>query len=296
MANKDINTVTNASAISSADYIFISKNGANLQKVKADTFSGQQYSNGLLFSNTANISTGAHNSIFRGKSLGTSFTSAQSSEISSGRFTDMFIGDYWTINGHTWRIAAFDPFYRCGDNVDLGHHIAVVPDACLYNAQMHNTEGGAYVAGSEANTTTGGYVSSDMRTTNLAQATTTVETDFGSSHVLSYRDMLTNAVGTYAGTTNVAIGWAWTSCKVELMSETMVYGQKVWANSPYEVGCCCFQLPLFRLAPNFIHIRAYWWLRSVASATSFAYVNSYGLASNASASNPYGVRPLALIA
>ena len=42
---------------------------------------------------------GFHNSIFRGKNLGTSITSEQWSAISSGTFDDLFIGDYWVING-----------------------------------------------------------------------------------------------------------------------------------------------------------------------------------------------------
>ena len=50
---------------------------------------------------------GFHNSLFRGKSLGTSVTAAQWAAIGAGTFDDLFIGDYWTINGIVWRIAAF---------------------------------------------------------------------------------------------------------------------------------------------------------------------------------------------
>lgn len=39
---------------------------------------------------------GFHNSIYRGKNLGTSVTSAQWAAIKAGTFDDMFIGDYWT--------------------------------------------------------------------------------------------------------------------------------------------------------------------------------------------------------
>ena len=132
---------------------------------------------------------------------------------------------------------------------------------------MQNTESGAYTAGNEYNFTTGGYVASDMRTTNLAQATEKFEAAFGASHVLTYRDLLTTAVGTWNGLAGKATSWGWNNARVELMSETMVYGTPVWGLSPYEVGCFNFQLALFRLSPEAIHTRYTYWLRNVASAT-----------------------------
>ncbi len=74
-------------------------------------------------------------------------------------------------------------------------------------------------------------------------------------HVISYRDVLPNATADRQSS-----GWAY-DCKVELMSEVMVYGTKVWANSGYEVGCINSQLPLFVLAPEYI--------LTVASAIGF---------------------------
>lgn len=302
MANKDINTVAEVTELTGSDQILISKDGNKVRKLSMANLASSLYAQGM-FSNQIDISTaGVHNSIYRGKNLGTSFTTAQSSVISTGAFTDMFIGDYWTLNNRVYRIACFDPAFNCGDGSGVGaltaankHHIAVVPDAALYNAQMHNTQSGAYESGNTANTTAGGYVGSDMRTTNLAQATTTIEGDFGSAHVLSYRDLLTNNVGTYQSIANVASGWAWTDCRVELMSETMVWGTKFWAPSTLEGGIMAFQLPLFRLNPRLIHTRYSYWLRGVSSATAFASVNSYGYPNTNSASTVFGVRPLALI-
>ena len=59
---------------------------------------------------------GAHNSIYRGKYLGASVTAEQYSAIAAGTFDDLYIGDYWTIGGVNYRIAAFDYYYRSGDN------------------------------------------------------------------------------------------------------------------------------------------------------------------------------------
>ena len=125
-----------------------------------------------------------------------------------------------------------------------------------------------------------------MRTANLAQATQKIVSDFGSSHVMSYRDILPNATAD-----GQASGWAWYDCKVELMSETMVYGTKVWANSGYEVGCINSQFPLFALAPEYIHRRFNYWLRGVRSAATFCDVGSGGDASYSYASYSLGVRP-----
>lgn len=229
---------------------------------------------------------GSHNSIFRGKNLGTSFTSEMSSAIQNGTFDDLFVGDYMTINGTVYRVAGFNLIKNCGDNSAVGNNMCLVPDSALYNAQMHNTDSGEYESGSVANDTTGAYANSDMRTTNLTQATNKIITDFGSSHVISYRDILPNATAD-----GLASGWAWYDCKVELMSEVMVYGTKVWGNSVYEVGCLNEQFPLFRLNPESIHRRFNCWLRSVGSATGFALVDSGGYANLADASFAFGVRP-----
>lgn len=239
-----------------------------------------------LYEASVRNNAGGHNSIFRGKNLGTSYTAAMSTAIQNGSFDDIYVGDYLTINGTVYRVAGCNLLKNCGDNVSIGNNLCLVPDSALYNAQMHNTDSGAYESGSVANDTTGAYANSDMRTTNLADATQKIITDFGSSHVISYRDILPNATAD-----GQASGWAWYDCKVELMSEVMVYGTKVWGNSGYEVGCLNEQFPLFRLNPESIHCRFHYWLRSVRSAASFANVSSTGNANHSNAPLALGVRP-----
>lgn len=233
---------------------------------------------------------GAHNSIYRGKSLGTSVTSEQYANIANGTFEGMYIGDYWTINDRVYRIAAFDYYYHCGEADLTTHHVTLVPDLVLYNAQMHNTESGQYESGA-ANTTEGGYVGSDMYTTNLESAKTTIAAAFG-SHLLEHKQYLVNAV-----TSGSPSGGAWVSSKVELMNEIMVYGTNVF--SPVSDGStvpavhtvCKTQLPLFALRPDAINFRESYWLRDVVSAAYFAIVYYLGYANNTNASDPRGVRP-----
>lgn len=220
----------------------------------------------------------AHNCIYRGKNLGTSVTAEQYAAISSGKFTDLYIGDYWVINGVTYRIAAFDYYYNCGDTNFTKHHVVIVPDTSLYKAQMNTS-----------NVTTGGYTGSAMYKSNLAQAKTTIKAAFGSTHVLTKRELLTNAVNG-----NTPSGWAWFDSDVELMNEVQAYGSVAWGahdGNGYNVASGDGQFPLFMFDRTKLHNREDYWLRDVASATTFSYVGYYGTADYGNASNSRGVRP-----
>lgn len=239
----------------------------------------------LLFNNA-----GAHNAIYRGKSLGSTVTTAQYAAIKAGTFDDLYIGDYWTIGGVNYRIAAFDYYLNSGDTNCTTHHVVIVPDTCLYNAQMHNTSSGGWESGA-ANTTAGGYVGSDMYKSNLKQAKTTIKSAF-SGHVLKHRIYLTNAVAN-----GRASGGAWCDSEVDLMCEQMVYGSGIFSpvsdgsNVPANYRVEKSQLPLFQHEPNRICNRNNWWLRDVITASDFANVSDNGYASSGNASNSYGVRP-----
>lgn len=223
---------------------------------------------------------GAHNSIYRGKNLGTSVTAAQWADIADGSFTDLYIGDYWVIDNVSWRIAAFDYYYNTGDTACTTHHIVIVPDTILYNAAMNST-----------NTTTGGYVGSAMYTANLEQAKTTIKGAF-SGHVMKHRIYLTNAVAN-----GRASGGAWCDSEVDLMCEQMVYGSGIFSpvsdgsNVPANYRVEKSQLPLFQLEPSRICNRNNWWLRDVITASTFAFVSEAGRADYTSPSYSIGVIP-----
>lgn len=239
----------------------------------------------LLFSNA-----GAHNAIYRGKSLGNTVTTAQYAAIKAGTFDDLYIGDYWTIGGVNYRIAAFDYYLNSGDTNCTTHHVVIVPDTCLYNVQMHNTSSGGWESGA-ANTTAGGYVGSDMYKSNLEQAKTTIKSAF-SGHVLKHRIYLTNTVAN-----GRASGGAWCDSEVDLMCEQMVYGNGFFSpvsdgsNVPTNYCVEKSQLPLFQHEPSRICNRATWWLRDVITASAFACVYYVGFADYDNASYSHGVRP-----
>ena len=235
---------------------------------------------GIPLDTNGTISPWQHNGIYRGKNLGSSVTSAQWAAIQAGTFDDLYIGDYWTINGIEWVIVAFDYYYNTGDTACTTHHVVVIPRTNLYNAQM-NTE----------NVTTGAYVGSKMYTENLNQAKTTIQNAFGASHLLSIRQHFQNAT-----TNGYESGGTWYDATVWLMSEANVYGGNVFKSVINGTGWPNLysidnrQYPYFRFAlPN--EKRAWYWLRDVANSSHFAYVDSRGNSSAGSASASGGVRP-----
>ena len=226
-----------------------------------------------------------HNMVYRGKALGTSVTSEQWAAIKAGTFKDLYLGDYWSIGGVDYLIAAFNYWLACGDTACTANHLLVVPRNNLYSASMNS-----------GNTTTGGYVGSEMYKTGLAQAKTTINRAFGSAHILNHRQYLVNAV-----TNGKPTGSGWYDSTVELMNENMVYGGRQLSpmpdgNDPWKTCYNCTidksQLPLFRLAPWLICSSNFYWLRDVVSATTFAEIDSASNANCSITSVRAGVRPV----
>ena len=220
--------------------------------------------------------------LFRGKNLGTALTAVQKAAIKDGSFKGMFLGDYWSIGGRIWRIVDMDYWYNCGDTAFTSHHLVIMPDEALYNAQMNTT-----------NVTTGGYVGSEMYKSNLANAKTIVNAAFQGS-VLTHREYLCNAVANGRPS-----GGAWFDSSIELPNESMMYGHPHF--SPTSDGSTVpaiytiskTQLALFMVCPRFIVNRAYnQWLRDVVSSASFADVSYGGSPSYFYASSSCGVRPV----
>lgn len=220
--------------------------------------------------------------LFRGKNLGTALTAVQKAAIKDGSFKGMFLGDYWSIGGRIWRIVDMDYWYNCGDTAFTSHHLVIMPDEALYNAQMNTT-----------NVTTGGYVGSAMYKSNLANAKTIVNAAFQGS-VLTHREYLCNAVANGRPS-----GGAWFDSSIELPNEPMMYGHPHF--SPTSDGSTVpsiytiskTQLALFMVCPRFIVNRSYnQWLRDVVSSANFAVVNNIGNAVYDGASGSSGVRPV----
>jgi hypothetical protein len=227
---------------------------------------------------------GIKNSLYRGKNLGTSYTSEQQSQVASGKFLDLWVGDYWTINGTTYLIAAFNYYYNTGSPRLTTNHITLVPAGYMYEHRMNPTH-----------TTEGGYTNSEMRTSGLDQAKTKIHADF-SGHVITHRRYLCKAA-----VDGRPDSGAYFDSDVELMNEVMVYGSVIHRAPIFEwvnVGIEKTQLPLFALRSDLINIGgAGWWLRDlVGQGGNFALMDDDGVPSYAGAGGTRGVRPVFSIA
>ena len=226
-----------------------------------------------------------HRMIFRGKNLGSVLTAEQKTAIQNGTFEDLWLGDYWEIEGRIWRIVDFDYWLHCGDTAFENHHLVVMPDKRLYTAAMNST-----------NVTTGAYVGSAMYTSGLNQAKTIVTAAFGNA-VLAHREYLANAVSNGRPSAG-----AWYDSKVELPNECMMYGHLHFSpvsdgtNVPAIYAISKTQLALMMVCPKFINPeRENQWLRDVVSAARFAIVGYGGGAGCYGASSTDGVRPVIAI-
>ena len=250
-----------------------------------------------------------HNSIFRGDDL---FAKGYTIDdicamISDGSFSDIYIGDYFTLSGTIenvpcfveqtdgggtktmvgstqtvtyntkFRIAGLDTYLNTGDIVFKKHHAVIVPDDAIGTNCMNST-----------NIITGGYAGSFMHT-SVFPVYDAHFTEKLNNHLSSRRDLLNDSASPSVNT------WSHYSIKSRLMSEPEVYGTRAFGGN-YDIGTAYNKFPLFYLAPKYICNRTPYWLRAVANSTSFAYVTSYGSASNTGASVVLGVRPTFVIA
>lgn len=253
-----------------------------------------------------------HDHTFRGSNLLGSghFASldALSSALTAGDFSDIYIGDYidapFSYGGTSYtarcRVAGIDYYMNYGDGTDMitRHHLAMVPDSTI-TARMNST-----------NTADGGYVGSEMYTTTLPALMNALGGASGTpfyGHLLSFRELLSNAIDTTAGTftamhpgsTGWASSWAWYTVSGVLMSEQQIYGSTLASSSIWAQGNSK-QLPLFNLVPEYAFStptasRLQHWLRSVAYLLEFCYAGGYGDTGGSLASTVIGVRPLFVI-
>ena len=113
---------------------------------------------------------GLRESIIRGKSLGTSLSSAHANAISSGTFTDLFLGDYWTdASGEMWFIGGFN--YQ-NPLASTTPHVYLV-SAGTIDTMAYNTSGSGY------------YSTSTVRT-YLHGKLSNLQGVFGSTHIKTY--------------------------------------------------------------------------------------------------------------
>ena len=239
---------------------------------------------------------GAHNAIYRGKDITDYWNNGgASAAIAAGTFSGIYPGDYIrvpiTVNGTTttYDIIIGDCNYHlhCGDAETTQNHVLVFTRVHIGNEHMNATD-----------TTAGGYIGSDMWKTILPKYTTAIKNAFGSSHILTHREILGNAVSDAvssaagAGWSGGTTDWGWYDVDVNIFNEPMVYGCPPFSSSGFDIGDCNTQVAAMRHDKSLSFTRSQWcWLRAVVSPSHFAIANnSGGNAALAGASSDGGVR------
>ena len=259
----------------------------------------------------------AHNAMWGGRDITAAFNAGTvSANIANGTFRDIFPGDYitkqvtiprvladdgttvlfaggtYTVN---WVIADCDYWWHKGDqnNGMETHHVVIVPQAPIFNVRMNST-----------NTTEGGYKGLEMYRNIIPACATGIVNAFGSDHILTFRDAISNSVDTSHISSGIpqwtgTPGWwgEWVSAQCNLMSEKMVYGAPICSGGAMDNAIATRQMSAFRLSEKLINYnRNWWWLRDVVSSAAFALVRGGGHASSHSAlDSNAGVRPFALL-
>ena len=243
----------------------------------------------------------AHNAMWGGRDITAAFNNGTvSANIANGTFRDIFPGDYITksvtISGTAytvkWVIADCDYWINKGDAATTAHHVVIVPQAPIFNARMNS-----------ANTTEGGYAGAEMYKNVIPACATGIVNAFGSSHILTFRDAISNSVDTSHASSGLPqfmgtpVWWGeWVSVQCNLMSEKMVYGAPICSAGAMDNTMATRQMSAFRLSENLItYGRWWWWLRDVVSFAHFALVDGAGYAYTYYASLVTGVRPFALL-
>lgn len=209
-----------------------------------------------------------HRNVFRGKCLGESITEEQMIAIRKGSFRNLYVGDYWEINGTKYRIADINYWRNVGypesEKVQKPH-ILIVPDTILRSGQMNAN-----------NSTSGGYKSSTMKTVRLNQIANSLPDAF-KNILISHR---------------IFSDGTWITASIDLMNEVMVHGTYICTDNSNKQTSDTQQLSLFRLCPELKSIGQNYWLRNVAGSQTYTLISQYGDASSDMATSTYGIRPV----
>ena len=239
-----------------------------------------------------------HNNVFRGWNLG-ALNATHIANIRNGSFRDMFIGDYFSINGSNYVIAGINYKRGHGDNISLGNHLLLMPDrfSKLDDGTVMKSDGKTTHYMNDTDTTAGGFANTKLYKTYMPSIQKRLEADFG-DHLLTFREI----VSTHVDANGAPDQAEWRDAKLAIPNEVMVYGTTLNGNNKngswHNVGDDDTQLPLFRLNSDEIANRRdlSFWLRDIHSATEFANVSNDGDASWGGASrNWIGVRAFFLI-
>lgn len=205
----------------------------------------------------------AHCSIFRGKNLGTSISAEQQAAIADGSFTDIWVGDYWEIDGVKWRVVDLDYFYNvnAGDGFITHHHAVLMPDcpiAVCRNYDWREIQTPAQV-GPTGYAVSGGQIWSCLTSSaETYQPAYVYHYALISGEKLTVRDYIVNRFGDLLNAFTVyehtaSYSKAWKTTYVALPNEIILTGRHHFTMDGYRRYLSDGkQMALFRVAPRFM--------------------------------------------
>ena len=231
------------------------------------------------------------------------------SHIADGSFEDIYVGDYIPISGTftaptpsggtqsvsystKLRVAGINTYLATGATLFDKQHIVMIPDDILLISVMNSTA-----------TAEGGYFFTFFRTKIAPVLKAHFAEKFG-DHLLTRSVLISNGISATAASMAGAglIGCSnsseFSNETVMLPSEIELFGCTLCGSSNIDIGTANRQLPLFRLAPEYVtKQRQYYWLSAVADKTRFVFVDADGACSYTDANyfQNIGVRPILVI-
>jgi hypothetical protein len=228
-----------------------------------------------------------HRNTFRGKNLGGVVTAAQKAAIATGSLEELWIGDYWTINGIRWRIVDFNYFKqaRAGGSAINPPHAVVMPDTNILTTRY-----------ADSATYLGGYVQSTLD--KVVGPATLAKAAFG-ANLLEFRTKQVNAIDGSGSPTGDGY---------YIVANSVPTAAQMFGVSPFARNVSTdapTQFALFRLDPSFIYaaprnaadVSPATWLRDMATP-GLAYAIQhppYDVFSVTAIRNIAGARPFHLV-
>lgn len=249
--------------------------------------------------------TTAHRSIYRNTNLigaDAPFASIEelANAVAANDFENIFVGDYFDVSlpattlssTQTVRLVVMDINYYMtyGALRFTTPHLILMPQDCLVNdAKMNN-----------ANTTSGGYMTSAMHTTTLPIYEAAFKRILGDSHVLAHPEFVSTNIEITDDSSEAEADWTQTDVVLRLANSNMVFGTYVSSGSKYDIGISNRQLAGFTLNPELLIKKHgfgsdsnwFWWLSSTVNSSQFAFVTDEGDGEGYNASLESGVVPV----
>lgn len=282
------------------NYLLLISNPSTEINGKIDLYNGFYKIYDAAMSNN----TASKRSLYRGRSLGTTVSSEQYEEIHNGTFHNMFLGDYWDINGIRWVIVDFNYWYGIGPASLAVYtpHVVVMPNDKLYLAPMTDLMSGTI-------TSITGYYGTKLRNQGLSQALLTAQEAFGGNHLLSHPEFISNNItykydtpGVGGSVKEVITTGAWYSTVITIPNEIMITGKNMLSSESsllYNTDSYN-QLAAMSINKNLtIAARHTMWLRDIDGisliANKWGVIDPLGVTSSEDGSVERGVFPVIAI-